>query len=31
MLCGGKNGEVCVLSSTLCEYDFRKGDLFVLI
>ena len=22
---------VCVLSSTLCNYDLRKGDLFVLI
>ena len=20
----------CVLASTLCEYDLRKGDLFVL-
>ena len=23
-------GDVCVLASTLCKYDLRKGDLFVL-
>ena len=23
-------GEVCVFTSTLCKYDLRKGDLFVL-
>ena len=23
-------GEVCVFVSTLCKYDLRKGDLFVL-
>ena len=29
MLQKGYNG--CVLASTLCKYDLRKGDLFVLI
>ena len=24
------SGEGCVLASTLCKYDLRKGDLFVL-
>ena len=24
------SGDVCVLASTLCKYDLRKGDLFVL-
>ena len=24
------SGNGCVLSSTLCKYDLRKGDLFVL-
>ena len=24
------NGDGCVLASTLCRYDLRKGDLFVL-
>ena len=24
------SGDGCVLASTLCEYDLRKGDLFVL-
>ena len=23
-------GDGCYLSSTLCRYDLRKGDLFVL-
>ena len=23
-------GDGCVLASTLCTYDLRKGDLFVL-
>ena len=23
-------GDGCVLASTLCKYDLRKGDLFVL-
>ena len=23
-------GDRCVLTSTLCKYDLRKGDLFVL-
>ena len=24
------SGDVCDLASTLCNYDLRKGDLFVL-
>ena len=24
------SGDGCVLASTLCKYDMRKGDLFVL-
>ena len=24
------SGDGCVLASNLCEYDLRKGDLFVL-
>ena len=24
------SGDGCVLASTLCKYDWRKGDLFVL-
>ena len=24
------NGDRCDLASTLCKYDFGKGDLFVL-
>ena len=24
------NGDGCDLSSTLCKYDLKKGDLFVL-
>ena len=27
----GYNGYGCDLASTLCNYDLRKGDLFVLI
>ena len=27
---GGHCGDGCVLASTLCKYDLRKGDLFVL-
>ena len=27
---GGGSGDVCDLASTLCNYDLRKGDLFVL-
>ena len=23
------SGDGCVLTSTLCKYDLRKGDLFV--
>ena len=35
MLCGlvlqmGHSGDRCDLASTLCKYDLRKGDLFVL-
>ena len=30
MLQMGHSGDGCVLASTLCEYDLRKGDLFVL-
>ena len=26
----GYSGDGCVLASTLCKYDLRKGDLFVL-
>ena len=26
----GQYGEVYVLASTLCKYDLRKGELFVL-
>ena len=26
----GNGGDGCVLSSTLCKYTLRKGDLFVL-
>ena len=26
----GHSGEGCVLASTLCKYDLRKVDLFVL-
>ena len=26
----GHSGDGCVLASTLCKYDMRKGDLFVL-
>ena len=27
----GHSGDGCDLASTLCKYDLRKGDLFVLI
>ena len=27
---GGHSGDGCDLASTLCKYDFSKGDLFVL-
>ena len=30
MLQRGHTGDGCVLASTLCKYDLRKGDLFVL-
>ena len=26
----GHSGDGCILASTLCIYDLRKGDLFVL-
>ena len=26
----GQYGKVCMFASTLCKYDLRKGDLFVL-
>ena len=26
----GHSGDGCVLASTLCKYDLRTGDLFVL-
>ena len=26
----GHSGDGCELASTLCKYDLRKGDLFVL-
>ena len=26
----GHSGDGCVLASTLCTFDLRKGDLFVL-
>ena len=30
MLHRGHSGDVCDLASTLCKYDLRKGNLFVL-
>ena len=30
MLQRGHSGDGCVLASTLCKYDLRKGDLLVL-
>ena len=30
MLQMGNSGDGCVLASTLCKYDLRKGDLYVL-
>ena len=30
MLQRGHSGDGFVLASTLCKYDFRNGDLFVL-
>ena len=30
MLQRGHSGDGCVWASTLCNYDLRKGDLFVL-
>ena len=31
MLQRGHSGDGCVLASTLCKYDLRKGNLFVQI
>ena len=30
MLPTGHSGDGCDLASTLCKYDLKKGDLFVL-
>ena len=30
MLQRGHSGDGCILASTLCKYDLRKGDLFVM-
>ena len=30
MLQRGNSGDGCVLASTLCKYDLRKGNLFVM-
>ena len=30
MLQSGNSGDGCVLALTLCKYDVRNGDLFVL-
>ena len=30
MLQIGHSGDGCDLASTLCKYDLRRGDLFVL-
>ena len=30
MLQRGHRGDGCVLASTVCKYDLRKGDSFVL-
>ena len=30
VLQSGHSGDGCALASTLCKYDLRKGDLFVL-
>ena len=30
MLQRGHSGDGCDLASTLCKYDLRKGDLFVM-
>ena len=30
MLQRGHSGDTCYLASTLCKYDLRKGDSFVL-
>ena len=30
MLQRGHSGDQCNLASTLCKYDLRKGDLFVV-
>ena len=28
---GGHSGDGCVMASTLCKCDLRKGDLFLII
>ena len=30
MLQRGHSGDICDFALTLCKYDLRKGDLFVL-
>ena len=30
MLQRGNSGDGCDLASTLCKFDLRKGDLFVM-
>ena len=30
MLQRGNSGDVCYLALTLCKYDLRRGDFFVL-
>ena len=30
MLQRGHRGDACDLESTLCKYDLRKGDLYVM-
>ena len=30
MLQRGHSGHLCDLASTLCKYDLKKGDLFVM-
>ena len=27
---GGHSGDGCDLASTLCKYDLRNGDLFIM-
>ena len=30
MYVSGHSGDGCVLALTLCKYDLKKGDLFIL-